>query len=348
MWGRFFRRARLPEARLERWETHDDDFLELWRIDAAPGRPRFLLLHGLEGGPRSHYVGGLLEGARARGWSANLLAFRSCGTEPNRARRFYHSGETSDVDFVVRRLLEEDPSAPLLLTGVSLGGNVLLKWLGERGADVPAALAGAVAVSVPYDLSRSARAIQRGFARVYQWNFLRSLRRKALAKLARYPDLASRERLLAARTIFDFDDLVTAPIHGFAGAEDYYSQCSSIRFLDGIRTPTLLLSAVDDPFLPPEVLDEVGAIARRNPRLETEFHPRGGHVGFVGGPHPFAPSWYAESRVIGWLADRLGESERVARAARSHPVRDADSLAVGSARRRTPARGPGHPDTVAP
>ena len=349
MWGRFFKRARVPQARLERWETHDDDFVDLWRVDARPGSARFVLLHGLEGGARSHYVAGLLAGARDRGWQANLLLFRGCGTEPNRARRFYHSGETADVDFVVRRLLEEDPDAPLVMAGISLGGNVLLKWLGERGDEAPAPLAGAAAVSVPFDLSRSAREIQRGFSRVYQWNFMRSLRRKALAKLARYPDLAARDRVLAARTLYDFDDVVTAPVHGFANAEDYYARSSSIRFLEHIRRPTLLLSALDDPFLPAEVLDEVAALASGNASLEPEFHPHGGHVGFVAGVHPLAPSYYAETRVIEWLAARLTPAERVAGTVRSH-------LAAGDSGSRTPpshhrahAReaSPIHPESVA-
>jgi predicted alpha/beta-fold hydrolase len=338
MWGRFFKRARMPHARLERWETQDDDFLDIWRVDAPRGRPRLLLLHGLEGGARSHYVAGLLAGARDRGWQANLLLFRGCGSEPNRARRFYHSGETTDVDLVVRRLLEEDADAPLVMAGVSLGGNVLLKWLGEQGERAPGTLVGAAAVSVPYDLSRSARAIQRGFSRLYQWNFMRSLRRKALAKLARYPDLVVRARLLAARTLYDFDDVVTAPVHGFANAEDYYARSSSIRFLEHIRRPTLLLSAIDDPFLPSEILEKVADLATRNACLETEFHPYGGHVGFVGGAHPLAPRYYAESRVIDWLAACLAPGERVFPAVRSYIGRDEVPRPAPPTRSRASAR----------
>ncbi|HKG91764.1 MAG TPA: alpha/beta fold hydrolase, partial [Gemmatimonadaceae bacterium] len=235
-----------------------------------------------------------------RGWGADLLVFRGCGEEPNRARRFYHSGETGDLAHVLARVAREHPGAPLGLAGVSLGGNVLLKMLGEGGA-LPPAVRAAAAVSVPFDLGRGARHIGRGFGAVYEHSFLRSLRRKAEEKLGRYPDLCDPARLAAARTILEFDDAVTAPVHGFASADDYYARSSSIHFLPGIRVPTLLLSAADDPFLPPEVLDEVRAVARGNPLLEVEFVERGGHVGFIGGRVPWRPFYYAEWRVCEFL-----------------------------------------------
>jgi predicted alpha/beta-fold hydrolase len=284
--------------------------VDLHRVDAPPGRPRLLLLHGLEGSLRSHYVSGTLAEARRRGWGAELLVFRSCGDEPNRLPRFYHSGETEDVDFVVNRLAREHAGSPLGIVGVSLGGNVLLKWLGERGAAAPAALRSAVAVSAPYDLARGARHISRGFSRVYEASFLRSLRRKAREKLTRYPRLVDAQALARVRTIEDFDDAVTAPVHGFASAAEYYARSSAIRFLEGIRVPTLLLSARDDPFLPAEVLDEVEAIAVRNRVLETEFSARGGHVGFVGGRLPWRPFYYMEWRSVDFLARHLEAATR--------------------------------------
>ena len=307
LWGKFLRRRPDLPLRAERWPTPDGDVVDVFRLDAPAGSPRLVLLHGLEGGPRSHYVGGLVAEASRRGWGADLLVFRSCGPELNQARRFYHSGETEDLALVVERVAAEHPDAPLLLAGVSLGGNVLLKWLGERGDRVPAAVRAAAAVSVPYDLGRGSRHIGQGFARVYERAFLRSLRRKAHAKLARYPDLFSADRLGAARSLFDFDDVVTAPVHGFASADDYYDRSSSIRFLAGVRRPTLLLSAVDDPFLPAAVLDEVRAIAAGNPALRVEFEPRGGHVGFVGGRVPWRPVYWAERRVVEFLAAQLTE-----------------------------------------
>jgi uncharacterized protein len=301
IWGRFFRRTPPLGTRVERWETDDGDFIDLVRLDASPGRPRLVILHGLEGTARSHYARGLLLEAVRRGWAADLLLFRGCGGEPNRAPRFYHSGDTGDIDAVVRRLLAIDVIAPFLIVGVSLGGNVLLKWLGECGESVDRRVIAAAAVSVPFDLARASRHIDRGFSRVYQRHFLQSLRRKALAKLERYPDLASRGRVLSARTLYDFDDVVTAPVHGFADADDYYARSSSIRFLSRIRVATLLLSAADDPFLPREVLEQVQGVARGNPHLEVEFLAKGGHVGFVSGQNPFRPFYYAEWRVAEFL-----------------------------------------------
>ena len=296
LWGKLLRSPASVPTRHERWHTPDDDFLDLHRLDAPAGRPRLLALHGLEGTIRSHYLAGVLTEAHRHGWGADILLFRSCGPEPNRAARLYHSGETSDLDHVLRRIVADHPESPIALVGFSLGGNVLLKWLGEQGPNVPAAVRAACAVSVPFDLSRSADHICRGFARVYQAHFLRSLRRKTEAKMRSFPDLVDPRRLESARTIRDFDDAVTARVHGFAGADDYYRRSSSIRWLDRIRVPTLLLSSADDPFLPGEVLREVEGIAQRNPALQIDFTERGGHVGFVAGL-PWKPVYWADRRI---------------------------------------------------
>ena len=305
LWGRLGRRLPAVHTRRVYLSTPDDDVLELDRLDGtSPDAPRLVVLHGLEGTPRSRYARGMLAEAQRRGWGADLLYFRSCAGTLNRARRLYHSGETSDLGFVVEHLVREQPRAPLVFAGFSLGGNVLLKWLGERGTDLPTQVRAAAAVSVPFDLARGARHIGQGFARVYEASFLRSLKRKTLAKLEQYPDLADRGRLARARSIYEFDDAVTAPVHGFRSADDYYAQSSSLRFLAMIRVPALLLSAADDPFLPPAVLGEVRAIAARTPALALEFVPRGGHVGFVMGP-PWHPLYYAEWRVAEFLAKVL-------------------------------------------
>ena len=305
LWGKFFRR--MPEFPVHRirWDTPDADFLDLWRVDAPAGSPRILLLHGLEGGARSHYARGLLAEAHRRGWGADLLVFRSCGAEINRMPRFYHSGETSDLSFVLDRLTEEFPESPFFLAGVSLGGNVLLKFLGERGGTIPPQVIAAAAVSVPYDLARSSRRIDRGFSRVYQAHFLRSLRRKAVLKRAAFPDQLPATVLVGARTLYAFDDVVTAPLHGFVDAEDYYSRSSAIRWLPGITVPALLLSAVDDPFLPSEVLEDVRKVALRNTALQLEFVERGGHVGFISGHLPWRPVYYLERRLADFFAEHL-------------------------------------------
>ena len=305
LWGKFARRAPSLPTRLERWSTPDDDFVDVLRLDPpSPGSPRLFILHGLEGTVRSHYVGGLLRVAHARGWGADMLIFRGCGNEPNRAARFYHSGETGDLTFAVDRVLAEHPHVDLLMCGVSLGGNVLLKWLGERADAVPPRVRAAAAISVPFDLERGSRYISSGFSRVYERHFLRTLRRKANAKLRRYPGLFDSVALSRARTLYDFDDVVTAPVHGFRNAHDYYTRSSSLHFLPRIVRPTLLLSARDDPFLPPSVLDEVATIARVNTCLTLEFTEGGGHVGFVHGK-PWRPIYYAEQRAREFLASHL-------------------------------------------
>jgi predicted alpha/beta-fold hydrolase len=193
------------------------------------------------------------------------------------------------------------------MVGVSLGGNVLLKFLGERGTNLPAGLRAAAAISVPFDLARSSRRINRGFSKLYQKFFLGSLRRKAKEKAQRFPDLAPLDRIAGLKTLEDFDNLITGPLHGFAGAQDYYARSSSLQYLKMIKLKTLLISAVDDPMLPPEVLDEVRGIARTTPALEIDFVQKGGHAGFITGSVPWRPFYYAEFRTGQFLADRFAQ-----------------------------------------
>ena len=314
LWGKLVRRPPALDARVERWTMNDGDEIELHRLEPlgarAPHHGRLLVLHGLEGTIRSHYLRGLLALAYHRGWAADALIFRTCNGEMTRARRLYHSGETTDLDGVVRRLVREHPGQPLVLAGFSLGGNVLLKWLGEHGEKLPKEVRAAAAVSVPFDLERGSRFIERGFARVYGRHFLRTLRAKARTKLEQDPGLFDAMALERARTLFDFDDAVTAPVHGFVGASDYYRRSSSLGFLSSIRRPTLLLSAYDDPFLPAAVLGEVERVAHGNSCLSVEFHERGGHVGFISGRAPWAPRYYAEDRVLGFLEAALASTQK--------------------------------------
>lgn len=298
VWGRFARTRPALPLRREVLRAPDGDNIETHSLDADPAAPHVLMLHGLEGTVRSHYVGGVLSQAHARGWGATLMMHRGCGTVENVARRFYHSGETSDLAIVWDHVSQRAPDAPWLLAGVSLGGNVLLKWLGEIGGRVDRRIRAAAAVSVPFDLEAGARYISRGFSRVYDRHFVRSLRRKALAKLVRYPDLFDPDRLARVDSIYAFDDAVTAPVHGFADAHDYYQQSSSLGFLPAIRVPTLLMSSRDDPFLPAEVLRRVEAVAAGNSRLTLDFTDHGGHVGFIAGARPWRPFYYAEWRVF--------------------------------------------------
>lgn len=312
MWGKFFRKSQLHDVLVERIATPDGDEISVVSDRERRSGPTLLLLHGLEGGMRSHYVAGIWAVARERGWRPTMLLFRTCDERMNRARRTYHSGETTDLDLIVRTLIQRDPDNPIGMVGISLGGNVMLKWLGKSGDSLPVQVRAAVAVSTPFDLARSSKAINTGFARLYQWNFLRSLRRKANQKLAQYPDICASDAVAALATMWEFDDRFTAPLHGFRDAADYYAQSSSIRFLTGIRRPTLLLSAEDDPFHPRDLLREVAEIANDNPYLTTEFHRRGGHVGFVGGA-PWNPTYYVERRVGAFLTDHLSASSSAER-----------------------------------
>lgn len=305
LWGKFLRRKAGVKTDVERLSTSDGDFIDLHHLPGPAGAPLLVLLHGLEGSVRSHYIQGLLTEANRRHWRAAVLVFRSCGAELNRTRRFYHSGETTDLGFAVDHLATSFGDSPMLLAGVSLGGNVLLKYLGERGALISPGIRAAAAVSVPYDLGRAADHVDRGFAKVYQQSFMKSLKAKAIAKLDTFPDMAARETVESIRTIRDFDNTITAPIHGFENADDYYRRSSSIGWIARVRVPTLLLSAVDDPFLPPQVLDEVRSIAKQNPSLQVEFSESGGHVGFVAGKSPLHAHYYMERRVGDFLAHQL-------------------------------------------
>jgi uncharacterized protein len=302
IWGKMGRRRAPVHDRLERIATPDGDHLTLVRMGTiSKGVPHLLILHGLEGKITAKYAHGLLEQARRIGWSGDMLMFRSCDGEVNTARRLYHSGETTDLDLVVRWLIAQHPDVRLGLCGVSLGGNVLLKWLGELGTRVPPQVTRAAAVSVPYDLEAGARLMEHGFSRVYVRHFLATLVVKTARKLEAYPDLCDATKLRAARTFFEFDDAVTGPVHGFGGAHDYYRRSSSIHFIRDVRVPTLLMNARNDPFLPPSVLETVRESAGENPQLFIEFPATGGHVGWVTG-QPWSARYFMEERVVEWLS----------------------------------------------
>lgn len=307
VWGPLFRRNGLL-LRRERLETPDGDFVDLDWTPGPAGAPLLLVLHGLEGSARSHYVAGLLGLAAGRGWRGVTLNFRSCGGELNRLPRFYHSGDTGDLDHLVRRLVEREPEARLGAVGVSLGGNVLVKWLGEQGEAAPCQLAGAVGISVPFDLAASARALDRGFPRaVYTRNFLRTMRRKVLAKARAHPGFVDLAAVRHARTFAEYDGAVTAPLHGFADAPDYWRRASSGPWLARVRRPTLLINALDDPLVPAASLPDPATLP---PHVRAEFVPRGGHAGFVEGAWPWRVGFWAEGRALEFLTPLLDSSSR--------------------------------------
>lgn len=283
--------ALLPPPRVplerERWETPDGDFVD---VDFAGRRDRarvLVLLHGLEGSSDSHYARGLASRFGAAGWRVAMPHWRGCSGEPNRLARAYHSGDSEELDWLLSRL-----PGPLDALGVSLGGNVLLKWLGERGDAASGRVRRAAAVSAPLDLAASAHTLDRGVNRLlYTRMFLDTLKPKSLAKLERFPGLFDGARLRRAKTFREFDDLITAPVHGFRDAEHYWGVSSSGQYLRAIRVPTLLVNARNDPFLPEPAL--VAAAAAAAPCVQREFPRTGGHVGF-------RPGWLA-GRLIGFF-----------------------------------------------
>lgn len=313
IWGRLTRKRRLVPLRRETLTTPDGDELVLDHLDAAgrtASQPRFVLLHGLEGSSYSVYMQGLLSIVARHGFAATAINFRSCARDPkhvhrslpNRRPRFYHSGESGDFDFVVRTLREREPQAPLLAIGASLGGNVLLKWLGEHPGQTD--VAAAATFSVPYDLGAGAKHMDATVSgRFYIARFLHSLKKKVAWLVEQFPEMRDRVDLkaaLRAKTFRAFDDAATAPIHGFSDADDYYSRSSSIHYLDRITTPTLCLSAADDPFLPADVLERAKRIA--SPSVELRVTGCGGHTGFVAGALPWRCEYWGEELLVRWLA----------------------------------------------
>ncbi len=295
--------------RRERWETPDGDFIDLdWMQtrdsgvgraqrgaqDSAGTRPLVALFHGLEGGSRSHYAAALMAAACDRGWPGVVVHFRGCGGELNRLPRAYHSGDSAEIDWILRRLKQQNPASGLCAVGVSLGGNALLKWLGEQRADACEVVAGAAAVSAPIDLMAAGDALGSGLNMIYTRNFLVTMRKKTLAKLAIYPDLCNRERLLASRTLRDFDNAVTAPLHGFRDTDDYWTRASAKPWLRHIATPTLMINARNDPFLPARALPLAHEVSDA---VCTDFPATGGHAGFVSGAFPGRLDWLPQ-RVL--------------------------------------------------
>lgn len=292
LWPFLFRRAPRVELRRERVELPDGDFLDLdWTV--RDDGPIVLILHGLEGSSNSKYARGLLKAVHKRGWRGAVMHFRGCSGEPNRMPRGYHSGETGDLACIVDLLRRRKPETPLFVVGFSLGGNVLLKWLGESGEQAP--INAAVAVSVPFLLGESAKRLDRGFSRVYQWGLMRSMCRSVAEKRRRVKLPLRIEDLSALKTFRDFDEHVTAVLHGFASADDYYNRSSSWQYLKEIQVPTLIIHSSDDPFMTKAMIPQDGELS---PAIQLEINDSGGHVGFVGGEWPWAPAYWLEGRIL--------------------------------------------------
>jgi len=307
LWGPLLRRFNTPSVRRERLHTRDGDFLDLdWLESSKADAPLILILHGLEGSSRSHYVSGLLRETAQLDLRAVVLNFRSCSGEMNRAPHLYHSGDTTDLAWVVGQLCEREPTLRLGLVGVSLGGNVALKWLGELGEGAPPSVVGAATISTPFDLAACAGVLDRGLARtLYTAEFLRTLKAKIRAKASLYDGRLDVPAAMRARTFAEYDRLVTAPLYGFADERDYWTQSSSARYLSRIRRPCLLINAVNDPFIPSASLPDDAIL--RSPWLESLFPRQGGHAGFLEGPLG-RRSW-SERRALAFLQRLLADGK---------------------------------------
>jgi uncharacterized protein len=270
--------------RRERWQAPDGDFVDVDFVDGQPGQPFVVLFHGLEGSSNSHYARALMAVVAARGWSGAIPHFRSCSGELNLAPRFYHSGDAGEIDWIIRRL-HARASGKFYATGVSLGANALLRWLGESQHQAEIVDA-ACAVSAPLDLARGGEALSSGLNMIYTRMFLRTLKPKCLAKLDQFPGLFDRAALLGARDLYAFDNVVTAPLHGYRNTDDYWDRASARHVLGDISVPTLVLNAQNDPFLPGRYLPRTASS-----HVKLEYPAHGGHVGFAHGALPSRLDW---------------------------------------------------------
>ena len=286
--------------RRERLTTPDGDFIDLDWLDSGQQAPLVILFHGLEGNSAGHYAQSLMAAVQKKHWRGVVVHFRGCSGEPNRLARAYHSGDSAEINWVLHALKQRFTDLPLFAVGVSLGGNALLKWLGEQGDSARALLAGAAAVSAPMDLPAAGQALDRGFNKLsYTRHFLITLRSKALQKVAQHNLAIDSSALRRASTLHRFDDLFTAPVHGFRNADDYWQRASSKPLLRHIAVTTLVINALDDPFIPAASLPQKNAVSSA---VTLEYPAHGGHVGFVSGSFPGHLRWLPE-RLLMFAAD---------------------------------------------
>lgn len=264
--------------------------------DMPPTSPLLLILHGLESSAQSTYARMLMRTAADLGWHCCVMHFRDCGDYSNRLPRRYHAGETNDLRFFLNQLETSERFGPIAAAGYSLGGNVLLKYLGESADSTP--LRAACAVCVPLDLYLCSEALNIGFSRVYQRYLLKNMKKSLRRKFDRHTAAFDWEQAMAAMTFADFDDVVTAPLHGFDGMNDYYDRCSSKHFLSAIERSTLIINALDDPFMTPGVIPQADQLS---PSVTLEVSDHGGHVGFIEGGTPWRPRYYLPGRIIEFL-----------------------------------------------
>jgi len=276
------------KLRRERWDTPDGDFIDVDFLDGPPEAPLLVLFHGLEGSARSHYAISTAHACQKSGWRLALPHFRGCSGELNRRPRAYHSGDSEEIDWILRRLHVSNDHRRINAAGVSLGGNALLKWAGERGISAAELVTGVAAFCPPLDLAACGHHLARGFNRIYTQHFLNTLKARSAARLRLFPGLFDAVLMHGASNLFQFDDAVTAPIHGFAGAADYWERASAKPWLKSISVPALVVNPKNDPFLPARHLPSPADIS---PSVRLEQPATGGHVGFVSGSFPGNLDW---------------------------------------------------------
>lgn len=281
----------------ERIELPDGDFVDADWVGSRETGPIVIMLHGLEGSIQSRYAGWMLKRLDEAGYRPVLLNFRSCSGEPNRKANSYHSGHTEDFNHFLHLLREREPGVRMAAIGYSLGGNALLKWLGENARQD--LVDTAIAASVPFRLAECSVAVNSGFSRVYQAHLMQRMKATAFAKRALIREAGHEPDIESLKTFREFDDALTAPLHGFHDADDYYAKCSSIRFLKDIRTPTLVIHAKDDPFMWEHTAPNGDEISDH---VDVELSEHGGHVGFVFGRWPWKPRYFLEERMFEHLA----------------------------------------------
>jgi len=283
----------------ERWEstpngTPDGDFIDVDRISAtiaARDKPMLVVFHGLEGHSQSPYALNLMQEAQQRGWRGMVAHFRGCSGEINRLPRAYHSGDAAEIEWILQRAKSESPSEALYVAAISLGGNATMKWLGEAGANAAKTVSAAAAISAPLDLMAAGDALERGFCKIYTKNFLITMKRKSLAKLALHPGIFPREVAERATTLRQFDNHITAPLHGYRDTDDYWTRASAKPGLANVGVPSLVLNALNDPFMPASALPAKADVSRH---VTLEQPAKGGHVGFLSGQFPGHGRWMSE------------------------------------------------------
>lgn len=300
IWPTFKNNKLNLSLRRERIELPDGDFIDIdW---AGPEKgPIVLLLHGVAGNIDSPYLKRSLSVCVENGWRAALMYFRGCSGDTNRLPRYYHSGETGDFNYISYFLQKREPNTPIACVGFSLGGNVLLKWLGEN--QLQFRLKAGVAISVPFELQKAAARINQGISRAYQWYLLREMRNMVKQKCAQMPMPINTQIIDSLNTFWDYDTHITAPLHGFKNANEYYEKSSSRQYLPFIKTPTLILHAYDDPFIPPEAIPEENELPTC---VQLKVVKQGGHVGFVCGENPWRAKYWFEEQITHYLQNYLG------------------------------------------